>query len=204
MIRYTITMLAIVFSLNIALAQDNKKLQDAFNNSYTEEYNKEYKKAILSLTNVYDAKSYELNLRLGWLYYIDGQYTQSVTYYQKSVDLMPYAIEPRFGIVYPLSALTKWDDVAKQYEEILKTDPNQTTANYRLGLIQYNKGNFAKAKPYFDKFLNLYPFDYDANIMSAWTNLMLGKVNEARILFNKALLLKPDDSSALDGLARCK
>lgn len=203
MIRKTLTiLLALTFSA--AIAQDNKKLQDAFTASYTHEYNLDYKKAIDVLKTEYGTGSYELNLRLGWLYYLNGDFQTSVDYYQKSVTMMPYAIEARFGIVYPLSAQNKWDDVAKQYEEILKIDPNQVTANYRVGLIHYNKGSFAKAKPYFDKYLNLYPFDYDANHMAAWTNLNLGKINEARVLFNKALLLKPADTSALDGLGRCK
>lgn len=203
MIRNILTLL-LALSLSAAVAQDNKKLQEAFTLSYTYEYNLDYKKAIDALKAEYGSGSYELNLRLGWLYYCSGDYAASVEYYQKSISQMPYAIEPRFGIAYPLSAQNKWDDVAKQYEEILKTDPNQITANYRLGLIHYNKGNFTKAKPYFDKYLNLYPFDYDANHMAAWTNLNLGKINEARVLFNKALLTRPADASALDGLSRCK
>lgn len=203
MIRNILTLI-LACSLSMAIAQDNKKLQDAFTASYTHEYNLDYKKAIDVLKAEYGSGSYELNLRLGWLYYLNGDFAVSVDYYQKAVTSAPGAVEARFGVVYPLSALNKWDDVAKQYEEILKIDPNQVTANYRLGLINYNKGNFKQAKPFFDKYLALYPFDYDANHMAAWTNLNLGKTAEARTLFNKALLLKPGDSSALDGLGRCK
>ncbi|MEZ5148220.1 MAG: hypothetical protein R2759_14450 [Bacteroidales bacterium] len=51
------------------------------------------------------------------------------------------------------------------------------------------------------KVVNLYPFDYDGLIMFAWTNLKLGKLREAKVLFNKVLMYKPDDSSALEGLS---
>lgn len=202
MIRNTLTLvLALTFSAAIA---QSTKLQDAFTASYTHEYNLDYKKAIDVLKAEYGTGSYELNLRLGWLYYSNGEYATSVDYYQKAITEAPKAIEPRFGIAYPLSAQNKWDDVAKQYEEILKLDPNQVIANYRLGLIHYNKGNFNKAQPYFDKYLALYPFDYDAVHMAAWTYLNLGKKTEAKALFTKALLNRPGDSSALDGLSRCK
>jgi tetratricopeptide (TPR) repeat protein len=50
----------------------------------------------------------------------------------------------------------------------------------------------------------MYPFDYDANHMLGWTYLNLGKADQARILFQKALLNRPDDVSAKDGLNKCK
>jgi len=40
--------------------------------------------------------------------------------------------------------------------------------------------------------------------MFAWTNLKLGKTREAQVLFNKVLMLSPDDKSALEGLSLIK
>ena len=48
--------------------------------------------------------------------------------------------------------------------------------------------------------VNLYPFDYDSVIMLAWTNFQLNKFREAKVLFNKSLLIRPGDESALEGL----
>jgi tetratricopeptide (TPR) repeat protein len=199
-----IILLAAMAISSVAMAQDNKKVQDAFQQSYTLESKYNYKSALAVLKSVYTDKSYELNLRLGWLSYLDSNQTASLSYYQKAIDLMPNAIEPKFGIVYPLSVLGKWDEVIKQYDLILKLDPNQTTANYRLGLIYYNRGQFEKAKGYLDKFLGLYPFDYDAVMMSAWVNLMLSKNAEAKTLFNRALLISPGDKLALEGISMVK
>lgn len=199
-----IILLAAMAISSVAMAQDNKKVQDAFQQSYTLESKYNYKSALTVLKSVYTDKSYELNLRLGWLSYLDSNQTASLSYYQKAIDLMPNAIEPKFGIVYPLSVLGKWDEVIKQYDLILKLDPNQTTANYRLGLIYYNRGQFEKAKGYLDKFLGLYPFDYDAVMMSAWVNLMLSKNAEAKTLFNRALLISPGDKLALEGISMVK
>lgn len=198
----------VLFSLALLAAtgysQDFKKTEAAFTKSYATEELGNYKQAAEDLKAVYNDKDYALNLRMGWLLYADGQFAPSIEYYTKAIALMPNSIEARFGIVYPLSALNKWDDVLKQYEEILKVDPNQTLANYRAGLIHYNKANYAKAKPYFDKFVALYPFDYDACHMAAWTLLNLGKPAEAKPLFQRALLNRPADKSATEGLAKCK
>jgi Flp pilus assembly protein TadD len=46
----------------------------------------------------------------------------------------------------------------------------------------------------------MYPFDYDALHMFGWTNYRLGKLREAKVLFNKTLMNRPDDKSALEGL----
>jgi Flp pilus assembly protein TadD len=40
--------------------------------------------------------------------------------------------------------------------------------------------------------------------MLAWTNFRLTKYKEAKQLFNKVLLLAPNDASALEGIALIK
>ncbi|HLN52297.1 MAG TPA: tetratricopeptide repeat protein [Lentimicrobium sp.] len=176
----------------------------AFSESYTYEAKKDYSKAIESITNVYNADSYEINLRLGWLNYIAGKYKESLTYYQKAVKQMPVSIEAKLGYAYPAYALGNVNEVISVYKEILKLDPNNYYGNYRLGSIYYEKKDYLNSHKHFDKIINFYPFDYDAIIMSAWTYYHLGKLREAKVLFNKALLNKPDDSSALEGLKLIK
>ncbi len=185
------------------IAQDTK-LQSAFEKSYEFETNKKYDESISSLISAYDADSYEVNIRLGWLYYLASKNKESVDYYRKAIKLMPVATEPLWAIVTPLAALEQWTEVEKTYLAILKSDPKNSLANYRLGLIFYYRKDYVTAKKYFDISLNLYPFDYDNMLMSGWTNFYLGNKNEARTLFNKTLLYKPSDSSALEGLGLIK
>jgi tetratricopeptide (TPR) repeat protein len=94
--------------------------------------------------------------------------------------------------------------VIKQYESILIIDPQSTVANYYLGYALYNRKQYETASKHFEKVVNLYPFDYDNSIMLAWTYFRLGKNNEAKMLFNKVLLMSPNDASALEGLASFK
>ena len=178
----------------------NDIIAEAFSQSYQYEYKADYSKAISAVKGVYSDKSYEINLRLGWLHYGSGLFTESQAYYQKAIDLMPYSIEARLGYVYPASALGNWEQVVTQYKKILETDPQNSTANYRLGNIYYGKKDYQTSYKHFEKVVNLFPFGYDALIMFAWTNYFLGKTKEAKVLFNKVLLVSPADQSALEGL----
>lgn len=194
-----ILMMAICFG-PAAYPQHISTLEKAFSESYKLEEKGEYADAVDKLKKVYSEDSYEINLRLGWLNYSLGNFTESTSYYERAISLSPYAIEARFGYVYPLSALGNWGIVRKQYEKILEIDPMNTLANYRMGMIYYGSEDYQTALKYFEKVVNLYPFDYDSAIMYAWTNFKLGKLREAEVLFKKALLMRPGDESASEGL----
>lgn len=194
----------VLISVQTAYTQNFDKLEEAFNQSYTKENAGEYDRAIDVLKKVYDDKSYAINIRLGWLYYLSGRFTDGLAYYLKAIRLMPQSIEARLGLVYPASALGNWEQVKNAYLEILKIDPGHSVSNYRLGMIYYGREQYATAIRYFEKVANYYPFDYDANLMYGWTCLKLGKYREARILFNNALMVKPGDKSAKEGLSFIK
>ncbi|MCK9325420.1 MAG: tetratricopeptide repeat protein [Bacteroidales bacterium] len=187
-----------------SVAQSFDKQRAAFRNSYTRENSGDYQGAVNTLKGVYDQSSYEINLRLGWLSYKSGDFKESEGYYRRAINLRPYGVEPRLGLIYPLSSMGNWDQVIATYEEILKIDPNNSIANYRFGLVAYGREDYLKADQLFTKVLNLYPFDYDTLIILAWTRLKLGKSLEAKVLFQKALLYSPDDPSALEGLSLIK
>jgi len=195
--------LLLLFALQLQ-AQTNAVLQKAFHNSYTDELNKNYTAAISDISPYYADNSYEINIRLGWLNYLNKNYSASQSYYQKAINLKPGSLEAKFGYVKPLSFLQSWDKVLDQYLAILKIDPQNTQANYWAGVMYYNHKQFESAIRYFKVVVNLYPFDYDGNHMLAWSTLMSGKKAEARPFFEKALLIKPGDDSSEDGLSRCR
>ena len=196
----------IVFMLIPAtiFSQSQDSIINAFQESYVLESDGHYSRAAESLRKVYLADSYEINLRLGWLVYQAGNMTESISYYNRTITLKPYAIEARFGIALPYSAQGRWDDVLVQYNRILEVDPQNSIANYRLGLIFYNRAQYERAEPYLEKVVNLYPFDYDSLLLFAWVKFQLGKTREARVLFNKVLMHTPKDPSALEGLSLIK
>lgn len=201
--KILIIIAAIIISIG-AFSQDYSKLVSAFANSYAKETAGNYDEAVSALKDFYTETSYEMNLRLGWLTYLQGKFSESLSYYNKAISLMPYAIEPRLGVAYPASAQGNWDFVVTQYQTILSIDPKNTLTLYRMGLILYERKEYKHAAEQFEKVVNLYPFDYDSVLMLAWSNLQIGKAREAKVLFQKALLYSPTSASALEGLKLIK
>ena len=198
-IRIVFLVLAILVTTGKA-QQSQEELESAFSNSYVKEKEGDFSGSINELKKVYDEKSYEINLRLGWLNYNAGLFEESVIFYSKAQKLMPYSEEARFGLILPKSALGKWDDVIELYNNILEINPKNTKAMYRLGVIYYGRKDYNKAYALFKKVVDLYPFDYDGLLMLAWTTYFQGNYNQAKVLFHKVKLCNPDDESANEGL----
>jgi len=201
-LKYKLVIFSIAITLLTSAQSANK--QNAFSKSFEYEKSSNYSAAIKEVKAVFVTNDYFCNIRLGWLYYLSKSYSESVKYYDKAIALKPYAIEARFGAIKPLSAIESWEKVKSHYLQILKVDPQNTTANYWLGVIYYNRKDYVNANKLFEKVVNLYPLDYDSVIMLAWTKLNLGKAADAKVLFNHALTIRPGDSSALSGLKLIK
>jgi tetratricopeptide (TPR) repeat protein len=181
---------------------DEKNIAIIFNQSEDFETNKDYKSAIDVMNKIYDKTSYEMNLRMGWLQYLAGDYAQSESYYKRAIDLMPNAIEPRKGYTYPLAAESKTDELILQHNKILSLDSLNYDANYYMGMIYYTKKDYQTARKYLDKLVVLYPFAYDGLIMDARAKYNLGKMVDAKILFEKVLLMTPTDAEVQTVLSR--
>ncbi|MCC5930543.1 MAG: tetratricopeptide repeat protein [Cyclobacteriaceae bacterium] len=204
-LRKTLRLIIVSLLFNFSVySQDVRQTIEAFRQSYDFEKQGNFFKSIEALQIVYNEKSYEINLRLGWLYYNRLAYIESVNFYERAIQLMPYAIEPRFGIAFPLAEMGNWDQVIAQYQKILSIDPNNTLANYRVGLILYERKEYPKASQHFEKVVNLYPFDLDGLLMLAWTKFQMKQFREARVLFHKCLMHSPDNASAEEGLILLK
>ncbi len=187
-------------TVNICSFAQNKGIPDAFAASYASETKKDYAQAIQDIMEVYDQDSYEINLRLGWLYYYNSGYDESLKYYKLAIQNRPRSIESRLGYVLPASALGDWNKVMAQYMEVLKIDPQNTNVNYFVGLIYFNRQDYVNAEKYFELVLDLYPFNYDNTIILANTKLKLNKRKEAKELYGKALIFYPGDAAALEGI----
>ncbi len=204
-LRKTILAISAIVCFGITVnAQTAEDIQKAFKASYINEYKTNYSGAIADLQKVYKADSYESNLRLGWLQYLAKQYTTAMDYYQKAIDLKKFSVEARFGYIKPATEAKQYVKAYEKYEEILKIDPYNSSANYWVGISYYGVKKYDIAAKYFELVVNMYPFDYDANHMLAWSYLNQGRSSDAKILFNQALIIKPGDASATEGLAKCK
>ena len=194
---------ALLFFLTlIPVYSQSEAVLKAFETSYQEEAKGNYFLARGALANVYAAESYEMNLRLGWLHYMLKDYSGSEGYYKKATELKPFSVEAKFGYVKPLSVLEKWNDVLRQYQDILKIDEMNGQANYWIASLFYSRKDYKNAIKYLEKVVNLYPFDYSGTLLLGWSYLQNSQPSDAKILFGKVLLMKPGDTSALEGLKK--
>jgi tetratricopeptide (TPR) repeat protein len=197
-VRHRIAGLGLLLSLCLP-AQKAPEL--AFSKSYSFEYETQYAKAIAALEET-GSDNYQVNLRLGWLHYLNKSYARSEQYYRKAVGQEPGSVEARFGMALPLSATGNWNEVLDTYLEILKIDPNNSIANYRTASIYYNRREYVDASAYLAKVIRMYPFDYDSNLLNGKILVASGKSEEARKFLEKALQYNPQSAEVKAALKK--
>lgn len=201
----TIAILFIILGFgSLAFGQNNTKVYESFIESYGLEATGNFSNAIEKIIKIYEVDSYDMNIRIGWLYYNLGNYPESEKYYQRAMEILPYSIEAKLGYVLPVSGLGYWDKVIEVYVDILEIDSQNTLVNYRMGGIYYERKEYEKSYDFLETVINLYPNDFDAVLLYAWTHYKMGRLKEAKVLFNKALLIKPNNASAQYGLSLIK
>ncbi len=188
----------------------SQKIDDSvtkFHQSLTEEINGNNEEAINKLLSVYEQNktNYLFNLRLGWLYYLQGNYEQSISYYKQATEITnKKSIEPFLGLTLPYSALENWNEVENIYKTILNIDSNHFNANLRLGQIYLVRAEYQLARKYIEIAQQLYPGEFEPNLSLGWTYYYLGNSAKAKELLTNALMLSPDNQSALEGLKLVK
>jgi tetratricopeptide (TPR) repeat protein len=205
--KYTVVgtvLVVVLFGLlsTVVLSQKPETKVEAFHKSLQHENAGEYGKAIQVLLPVVKEQKddYLLNLRLGWLSYLAGSFTESKQYYSKAVSTSSKSVEALLGRTLPLASLNEWSAVEEDYRAILKIDPMEYTANLRLGQILLNRGAYADARAHLERALTLYPSSYEPNLSLGWTCYYLGDRKRAGVLLTTALMLSPGDTLAIKGL----
>ncbi|HQQ94300.1 MAG TPA: hypothetical protein PLQ93_07085 [Bacteroidia bacterium] len=199
MTKTLILLFGFLLSHGLIQAQQNPEL--AFSKSYLYEYEAQYAKAIKALQDL-NADTYESNLRLGWLNYLNKDYVRSQHHYRKAIALEGNSVEARFGLVLPQSAEGDWNAVLGTYLEILKLDPNNSIANYRTSSIYFNRKDYLHAANYIAKVINLYPFDFDSNLLYGKILAAQAKNADARVYLQKALEYNPQSEEAKTALLK--
>lgn len=185
-------------------AFSQEKTLEAFSKSYAHENAKAFGEAIKALDQVYDAASYPINLRLGWLHYLNGDNGKSKGFYQKAIKLQPGSVEARLGYVLPLAAAGEWGEVVKVYKKTLETDPSNSLVHYRLALIYFNNKDFETAVAHAQKVTSLHPFDYDGQLLLGKIEVGRGNIVEAKRAFLVCLQYSPSSKEALELWERVK
>ena len=154
----TILLFLLIFSVASA-GEIAQSVRQSYLKSYDYERMGKYEEAIKVLTPLYRKypKTYTLNLRFGWLFFLNGNFADAIDYYKKASLLKPYAIDPRLGLA---NVYLKTQEYAKSQTislEILKIDYYNFYGNlYYVQALSAQK-KFKLAKEVIFKMLSLYP-----------------------------------------------
>lgn len=170
--------------------------------SYAAEANRNYAGAIAPMRTLEASSStYFVKARLGWLYYLAGEYSTAVVYYRAAAAAAPAAVEPRLGVTLPLMAQKTWRDLDRACRDVLQLDANNAVARARLAYAQYMSGNYPDSATTYRKLIEEYPAELDHQTGLGWALVKMGKLSEAKQIFAQVLVVSPDNASAKAGMA---
>ena len=192
---------AIIAPAHVLRAQD-ARVSGLYRDSYTLEAKRDY---VAALAKVRDARAaggnaYFSAIRSGWLAYLQGDFKASLASYSEAVAAEPKAVEPKLGLTLPLLAQRNWRELERACAAVLAVDPRNSTALARLGLAQYNGGNFSAAESTYRHLMEDYPSEMDYRTGLGWALVKQGKNGEAKPIFESVLAVSPDNVNAKAGL----
>ena len=185
----------IVFLAVFLFAFSNKDIQQIYYKSYNYEKMGDYKDAIKTLIPLYNKypKGYTINLRLGWLFYLNKKYTNSIKHYQKASLVKPYSVESKLGLMKDYIAMQNYKNALKVGNLILKEDYYNYYGNYYEILALKGIKDYKNALKLTNKMLALYPTSVLYLNSLGEIYYVSSKKDLAKKIFEDVLILDPNN-----------
>lgn len=180
-----------------SLAQE-PDIAGAYRRSLEMERAQRYQDAIRALAPVYEAypNGYTVNLRMGWLFYLNGNFNNAIAHYEVAGAAMPYALEPKLGRLLPLLAQERWAEAEALAYQIVSVDHYNYYGNLRLLIALRNQKKLEPAYQIALKMAGAYPTDMYYLVELALVQDARGDKGEAKRLFEDILILYPENETA--------
>ena len=159
MMKYFFILLFTTYSL--FGSSEFKEVKKQYFKSYDYEQMGKYSEAIKVLSPLYKKypKGYTLNLRFGWLFYLDKKYNDAQTYYKKASLANSYALDPRLGLIRIYLVREDYAKAELVAYELLKIDYYNYYANLYVAKALIAQKKYTVATDIIHKMLALYPTD---------------------------------------------
>jgi tetratricopeptide (TPR) repeat protein len=171
----------------------------SYHRSFEMERAERYQDAIRALAPVYEAypNGYTVNLRMGWLFYLNGNFNNAVAHYEVAGTAAPFALEPKLGRLLPLLAQGRWAEAESVAYQIVSVDHYNYYGNLRLLIALREQQKLEPAYQIALKMVGVYPTDMYYLVELALVNDARGDTAEAKRLFGEILILYPGNETAL-------
>jgi tetratricopeptide (TPR) repeat protein len=192
------TLLLLSLSVGSFPELSDEEIAACYTASYNYEKMESYGDAVKALLPVYEnyKTAYTVNLRLGWLYYLKGNFANSLSHYAVAQTAVPGSIEPMLGKSLPLMAQLKWEEVEALMLGILAIDAYNYYGSLRLSLALRMQAKAETAKKVAARMLGLYPSDVSFLVEIALCEEALGNGKTALRIFRNVLILDPQNVEA--------
>ncbi len=192
----SIFLIATLFACNSYADED--WIRQAYHDSIAAERVENYGKAIDAMLPVLRAypEVYTPNLRLGWLYYLDGRYRNSITHYEQAIKAYSASLEARNGLMLPLLAQQKYAEVEQQAYQVLNVDYYNYFANLRLIAALLGQKKYKLASDVALKMTAINPTSVEFLQLLAQGYYGLGETDKAAATFGDVAILDPGNQAA--------
>jgi len=195
-------MLVLILTLSISIYSKDltfKEIQKAYSKSYNFETLEKYDEAILNLRPIIEnyPNAYTVNYRLGWLYYLNGKFTNSLTHLKKASLVYPSSVEVINTVTLVFVARMEWDKVISNASEAITIDYYNYYANYWYSVALKVQKKYDLAIKIDRKMLTILPVS-TLFLAELGENLVLsGATTEGQQVLESVLVIEPLNSVAL-------
>lgn len=195
---FTASMLLLAMPIVDSVLADDDWIRPAYHDSIAAERVQNYDKAIDSLLPVLRAypEAYTPNLRLGWLYYLDGRYRNSIVHYEQAIKAYSASLEARNGLMLPLLAQQKYAEVEQQAYQVLNVDYYNYFANLRLATALMGQEKYRLVTEVALKMTAINPTSVEFLQLLAQGYQGQGVTDKAAAVFNDVAILDPGNEAA--------
>jgi len=187
-----------ILFLLLAIFSFGNEIKTAYLNSYNYEKIADYKDAIKVLIPIVKKypNGYTLNMRLGYLFYLNKNYKNAINYYKKASLILPNSFEPRLGIMKVYLAIGKNQKVTEIGYSILKRDYFNYYANLYVIKALMNQKKYNDALRLVNKILTIYPTDVTYLVKLAKIYEIKNRAYAKKIYKDSILILDPNNVNA--------
>lgn len=166
---------------------------DFWTRSYTLETNKQYTEAAKTIEQflLKTPDSEFAELRSGWLYYLDGNYSRSIKHYKSALNMNNQSIEARLGLALPLLAQSRWQEAAVHCREVIKLSQWNYYAHVRLMITEEGQKQWDTLATHAKEVNKHYPTDATVLVYLARAYKQQGETSKAKKAYNEVLVRVP-------------
>lgn len=163
--------------------------------SYRLEKIYQYDTALSVLKNI-SSKNELVTLRRGWLNYLKGAHSESISHYKKAIQNNANSLDARLGIILPLLQQQRWREAAQNANKVLEIAPWNYYAHVRLMVTEEALKKWSELAKHANAIHQKYPSDSTVLIYLARANHKLGNKKAAQDAYKKVIELIPDNFEA--------